>query len=111
MEKNELTRKYELVVIVDAKSTNEAKEVIRKEVTDVINKCGGKVINSQVWLEKHKLTFQIKKCSEGTYYVINFEGQSDIISKIRPILKLNEKILRFDFIKVEPKGTAEAVRA
>ena len=111
MEKNELTRKYELVVIVDAKSTNEAKEVIRKEVTDVINKRGGKVINSQVWLEKHKLTFQIKKCSEGTYYVINFEGQSDIISKIRPILKLNEKIPRFDFIKVEPKVTAEAVRA
>ncbi|MCK5012506.1 MAG: 30S ribosomal protein S6 [Candidatus Omnitrophica bacterium] len=111
MEKSELIRKYELVMIVDAKSTNEAKEAIRKEVTDVINKHGGKVINSQVWLEKHKLTFQIKKCSEGTYYVINFEGQSEIINKIRPSLKLNEKILRFDFIKVEPKATAEAARA
>ena len=72
MEKNELTRKYELVVIVDAKLTNEMKEAVRKEVTDTINKRGGKVINSQVWLEKHKLTFQIKKCNEGTYYLINF---------------------------------------
>ena len=107
MEKNELTRKYELVVIVDAKSTNEAKDAIRKEVTDVINSRGGKVINSQVWLEKHKLTFQIKKCSEGTYYVINFEGNSQIISRIRPSLKLDEKILRFDFIKIEPKVAAE----
>ena len=61
MEKNELVRKYELVVIVDAKLTNEVKEAVRKEVTDAINKHGGKVINSQVWLEKHKLTFQIKK--------------------------------------------------
>ena len=111
MEKNELTRKYELVAIVDAKSTNEAKESIRKEVTDLINKRGGKVINSQVWLEKHKLTFQIKKCSEGTYYVINFEGKSDIINKIRPNLKLNEKILRFDFIRIEPKVTAETALA
>jgi len=111
MEKNELTRKYELVVIVDAKLTNEAKESIRKEVTDVINKRGGKVINSQVWLEKHKLTFPIKKCSEGTYYLINFGGKSEIINKIRPILKLNEKILRFDYIRIEPKVAAETARA
>ena len=108
MEKNEVIRKYELVVIVDAKLTNEVKESIRKEVADAINKRGGKVINSQVWLEKHKLTFQIKKCDEGTYYVINFEGTSEIISKIRPTLKLNEKILRFDFIRVESKVTTEA---
>ena len=111
MEKNELTRKYELVVIVDAKSTNEAKEAIRKEVSDAITKRGGKVINSQVWLEKHKLTFQIKKCSEGTYYIINFEGASDIVEKVKPSLKLNEQILRFEFIKIESKVAAETVRA
>ena len=111
MEKNELIRKYELVVIVDAKLTSEEKESIRKESTDVINKHGGKVINSQVWLEKHKLTFQIKKCGEGTYYIINFEGEGEIIEKIRPSLKLNERILRFDFIKLESKATAEAGRA
>ena len=111
MEKNEITRKYELVMIVDAKLTNEAKESIRKGVTDVISKHGGKVINSQVWLEKHKFTFQIKKCSEGTYYVINFEGRTEIINKIRPSLKLNEKILRFDFIRLEPKATVETARA
>ncbi len=63
MDKNESVTKYELVVIVDAKLTNETKEVVRKEVADTINKHGGKVINSQVWLEKHKLTFLIKKCS------------------------------------------------
>jgi small subunit ribosomal protein S6 len=111
MEKNELTRKYELVVIVDAKLTNEVKETVRKEVADLIEKRGGKVINSQVWLEKHKFTFLIKKCSEGTYYIINFEGEGEIISKLKPKLKLNEKILRFDFIKVESKQKAEAVSA
>ena len=111
MEKSELVRKYELVVIVDAKLTNEAKETIRNEVTEEIVKRGGKVINSQVWLEKHKLTFQIKKCSEGTYYIINFEGASDIIEKVKTGLKLNEQILRFEFIKIEPKVTAQTVRA
>lgn len=111
MEKNELVRKYELIVIVDAKLTNEVKEAIRKEVTDEINKRDGKVINSQVWLEKQKLTFPIKKCSEGTYYIVNFEGASDIVENVKPHLKLNEQILRFEFIKLEPKVTAEAARA
>ena len=109
METNEQTRKYELVVIVDAKLTNEVKETVRKDVTDLVNKHGGKVINSQVWLEKHKLTFEIKKCSEGTYYIINFEGGSEVVEKVKPTLKLNEKILRFAFIKVESKGEPKAV--
>jgi ribosomal protein S6 len=34
-------RKYELVLIVDAKLTNESKEAIRKEVAEAINKHGG----------------------------------------------------------------------
>jgi ribosomal protein S6 len=111
MEKNELKRKYELVVIVDAKLTNEAKEAVRKDVTNAINRRGGKVINSQVWLEKHKLTFQIKKCGEGTYYVIYFEANGAAINKVKPILKLNEKILRFEFIKVGSKAVPEAAHA
>jgi len=104
MEKNEQKRKYELVVIVDAKLTNETKETVRKEVTDLVNKHGGKVINSQVWLEKHKFTFEIEKCTEGTYYIVNFEGGSDVVHKMKPSLKLNEKILRYIFIKIESKG-------
>ena len=109
MEKNEQKRKYELVVIVDAKLTNESKETVRKEVTDLVNKYGGKVINSQVWLEKHKFTFEIEKCTEGTYYIVNFESESDVVNKMKPALKLNEKILRFIFIKIESKGEPKGV--
>jgi len=115
MEMNEQKRKYELVVIVDAKLTNESKEIVRKEVTDLVNKFDGKVINSQVWLEKHKFTFEIEKCTDGTYYIINFEGGSDVVSNMKPLLKLNEKVLRYAFIrtdsKSEPKAAVEAVSA
>ncbi|MDP8212279.1 MAG: 30S ribosomal protein S6 [Candidatus Zapsychrus exili] len=95
MVKTELEKKYELVVIVDAKLTNEAKQSILQEVTDTIDKVGGKIINNEVWLEKQKFTAKIKKCLEGTYYLINFSAQRSAIAKIRSILRLNEKILRF----------------
>lgn len=101
MEKTIIARKYELVVIVDAKLLHEEKEAICKEAADIVTKGGGKVINSHVWLDKHKLTFRIKRCTEGTYYLINFEADAPCIENARSNLRLNEKILRFAIMKVE----------
>jgi small subunit ribosomal protein S6 len=111
MEKNELVAKYELVVIVDAKLTQDVKESIRKEVAEIISKHDGRVINSQVWLEKQRLTFQIKKCGEGTYYLVNFEAKPEAVENIHSLLKLNEMVLRFAVIKPEPKAALETVNA
>ncbi len=110
MENSKVVKKYELVLIVDAKLTSETKDALRKEVTELIDKNGGKVINSQVWLEKQKLTFEIKKCDEGTYYIFNVEGDNGLVEKMRPILKLNEKVLRFSFVKVGSKVSPETSR-
>ncbi len=96
-----MTNKYELVVIVNAALSDDEKEKILKQATDAIAKAGGKVINSQVWLEKQKLAFQINKSTEGVYYLINFEGESVVNEKLKDILKLNESILRHLIIKLK----------
>ena len=111
MEQNETIKKYEMVLIVDAQLNNDDKEAVRKEVTDTITKADAKVINSQVWLEKQKFTFDIKKCTEGTYYLINFDGRGDVVEKIQSKLRLNEKILRFAIMHNEAHTIAEAVVA
>ncbi|MBI3616920.1 MAG: 30S ribosomal protein S6 [Candidatus Omnitrophica bacterium] len=99
--KTETLRKYELMIIVDAKLANEEKETVRREATEIVTKAGGKIINSQIWLEKQKFSFAIKKCAEGTYYLINFEGEGAVIGPIRSDLRLNERILRFAVTKVD----------
>ena len=104
---SQLASKYELVFIVDGKLPNDAKESVRKDVAEAVNKYGGKVINSQVWIERHKFTFRIKKCTEGTYYLMNIEGDNEIVEKVKSGLTLNEKVLRFMFIKVEAKAAAK----
>lgn len=86
--------KYELVVIVDAANLQEEKENIIKDIIDTITKCEGKLINRHVWLEKNKFVFPIKKHWEGTYYILNFEGAAAGITKLRQLLKLNDKVLR-----------------
>ncbi|MCA9407666.1 MAG: 30S ribosomal protein S6 [Candidatus Omnitrophica bacterium] len=111
MVKTEVNQKYELVLIIDAKLSNEEKEAILKEAIESVKKGGGKVINSQTWLDKHKLTFQIKKRTEGTYYLISFEDAGSSIEKIKQPLRLNEKILRFSIMKSETvKPAKDAVK-
>ena len=92
--------RYELVVIIDASISQEEKEKIVKGAGDAIVKCEGNVINSQVWLDKHKFTFRMKKRTEGTYYLINFESVKSGLSKLRNALRLNENILRSLIVKV-----------
>ncbi|MBF0479477.1 MAG: 30S ribosomal protein S6 [Candidatus Omnitrophica bacterium] len=101
MENKGLFRKYELVTIIDAKLTNDQKEAICKEVVEILQKGNAKIINSQVWFEKHKFSFDIKRCKEGTYYLTNFEGPTLSIAQIRAALRLKEKVLRFAIIKIE----------
>ena len=93
--------KYEIMMILDAKVAQEEKDSIIKEVVDTIQKSGGKVINNQVWMEKHKLTFRIKKRTEGTYHLTNFESEGPNLIKIQTVLRLNERVLRFIIINVE----------
>lgn len=93
--------KYELVVVVDAALTQEQKESLLKEVTDAVTKFEGKVVNRQVWLDKHKFIFRMKGKSEGTYYLVNFEGAGAVAGKLREALRLNEKLLRCLITKTE----------
>lgn len=106
MGKDDLFKKYELVVIVDARLSAEEKKNVSKEISETISKAGGKVINTQLWLDKHKLAFSIKKATEGSYYLINFESATPAVEKIHAGLKLNEKILRFIIIHAQATPAA-----
>lgn len=100
---NALTRRYELMLIVDAHLGQEEKEVIFKEASQTVTNSGGRVLNAHVWLEKHKLTFPIKKYTDGTYYLVNYEAESSVNAAIRSELRLREQILRFAITRVESR--------
>ena len=108
MENKELINKYELVVIVDAKKTSEEKEAAIAGVKDVVTKAGATVHNSQVWLEKQKFAFEIKKNTDGTYYLINFDATGDMIEPIEVKLRLDEKILRYAITRNEARESADS---
>ena len=93
--------KYEFVYIVDAHASQSVKDEIAKQVADTAAKSEVKVVNSQVWLDKHKMSFPINKIWEGAYYMLNVEAKSSAINKMQSLLRINEQILRFLTIRQE----------
>jgi len=97
--------KYELVYIVDAHSAQGTKDEITKQVNDSLAKAEIKVVNSQLWLDRHKMSFPIQKIAEGTYYLLNLEAKTSSIAKLHTSLRLNEQILRFMTVRADaPKA-------
>ena len=96
--------RYELVYILDAHAAQSAKDEIVKQVNDAIAKSSVKVINSQVWLERHKMSFPLNKIWEGTYYMANLEAPGAAVNKLHGLLRINEQILRFLTVRVEPQS-------
>ena len=86
---------YELVYIVDAHASQSVKDDISKQVSDAAAKAGVKIINSQLWLERHKMSFPIKKVLDGAYYLLNIEAMTVAVNKLQALLRLNEQVLRF----------------
>jgi small subunit ribosomal protein S6 len=93
--------KYEFVYIIDAHAAQSSKDEITKQVADAAAKAEVKIVNSQIWLEKHRMSFPINKILEGTYYMLNLEAKSAAINKMQGILRINDQILRFLTIRQE----------
>jgi small subunit ribosomal protein S6 len=93
--------KYELVYIVNAHAPQGTKDEIAKQVADSLAKTEIKVINSQMWLDRHRMSFPIQKIGEGTYYLLSLEAKTSSIAKLQSSLRLNEQILRFITVKAD----------
>jgi small subunit ribosomal protein S6 len=93
--------KYEMIFIVDSRFSDAEKSDASKQVTDLVVKMGGKVLNSVVWIERQRMAFPINKAAEGTYYLFNIEMSGAEIARLRRELLINERILRFLIIRPE----------
>jgi small subunit ribosomal protein S6 len=85
---------YEAMFIIKPDLSKEDRKNLLDQINEVVTKFNGNVLQSNIWAEKRKLCFPIKKYQEGTYYLLNFKVDTSAIKEIRHAYKLNENILR-----------------
>ncbi len=85
--------KYEMLCILDAALTDEAKEALVKKLEDIVKDNGGTVENTDRWGVK-KLQYPINYKTEGYYVLMNFEAQPTLIVELKRVIGIQDGILR-----------------
>ena len=85
--------KYEMLYILDASLSDEAKEDIIKKVEDLVSKNGGVIEKTDRWGLK-KLQYPINYKSEGYYVLMTFEAAKTLIEEIKRVIGITDGVIR-----------------
>lgn len=85
--------KYEMLYILDAALSDEAKESIVKKFEDLVTTSGGTVESTDRWGVR-KLQYPINYKSEGYYVLMNFEAEKTLVVELKRIAGITDGIIR-----------------
>ena len=85
--------KYEMLFILDAALSDEAKDGIIQKLEDLVAKNGGKVEKTDRWGVK-KLQYPINYKSEGFYGLMTFEAPAPFVEEMKRVVGITDGIIR-----------------
>lgn len=85
--------KYEMLYILDATLSDEAKEVIIKKFEDLVKSNGGVIEKVDRWGTR-KLQYPINYKSEGYYVLMTFEAERSLVVEIKRIAGITDGVVR-----------------
>ena len=85
--------KYEMLYIIDAQLSDEAKEGLIKKFEDLVTNNGGVVESTDRWGVK-KLQYPINYKSEGYYVLMTFEAEKTLVVEIKRVIGITDGIIR-----------------
>ncbi len=85
--------KYEMLYILDASLSDEAKDGIIKKIEDLVTTNGGVIEKTDRWGLK-KLQYPINYKSEGFYVLTTFEAEKTLVVEIKRIVGITDGIIR-----------------
>ena len=85
--------KYEMLYIIDASLTDEAKEALIAKFESVVNDNGGKVEKVDKWGLK-KLVYPINYKTEGYYVLMTFTANTNQIAEIERVASITDGVIR-----------------
>ncbi len=95
-------RRYETLYIVNPNLADEDyKEAITK-FNSLIEKQKGIIVKVQEW-GKQRLAYEVKKLDKGSYVLMDYCGEPEITAELERALKLDERVLMFQTIKLADK--------
>jgi small subunit ribosomal protein S6 len=96
-------RHYEVMVILDPTLDERTVQPTLDSFLNVIRTSGGNVEKVEVW-GKRRLSFEIKKHTEGIYAVLDVNSEPDAVKELDRQLGLQESVLRTKVLRRDSAG-------
>ena len=91
--------KYESIIIVNPNVDEARLKALEEKFTGLINENGK--VESVENMGKKKLAYEIKKFTEGTYMLFNFESKPEAIAELERVYRITDDIIKFIVVKKE----------
>lgn len=91
--------KYESIVIVSPNVDEAGVKALEERFTGLINENGK--VESVENMGKRKLAYEIKKFSDATYLLFNFEAKPDSIMELERVYRITDEIIKFIVVRKE----------
>jgi small subunit ribosomal protein S6 len=103
-------RMYETIYIVQPDLGDDDIKALSAKVQDVIAKKNGELKRLEDWGSR-KLAYPIEKFSRGRYFYLRCDGDATLIAELERRLRLDDKVLRYQSVKLEKEVEAPAAAA
>jgi small subunit ribosomal protein S6 len=103
-------RYYETLYIINPNLSDEENSKVIAKFNDLVEKNKGMVIRVDEW-GKRTLAYEIKKFNKGCYVLLNYCGEGSIIAELERGMKLDERILQYQTVKLSDSVDPEELKA
>ena len=99
---------YETIFIINPNLGDEEYGEVLSKFRDLIDKSKGVIVKVDEW-GKQKLAYRLKKFDSGVYVLVDYCGDPGLIVELDRNLKLDERILKYQTVKLADKADPEAL--
>ena len=107
-----MNRMYETIFIVQPDLGDEELKGLSAKIQEIISSLKGDFKRLEDWGVR-KLAYPINKFIRGRYYYLRFDGDAPLIAELERRLRLDDKVVRYQSVKIESEtgAAAKAVEA
>jgi small subunit ribosomal protein S6 len=103
-------RMYETIIIVQPDLGDEELKALSTKIQEIIGTMKGEFQRLEDWGVR-KLAYPINKVTRGRYYYLRFDGDAPLIAELERRLRLDDKVVRYQSVKIEKDATAAMAAA
>jgi small subunit ribosomal protein S6 len=90
-------RKYEIMLILSAEADDTVIGGVTDRISQILSEGGGAVEKVDRW-GKRRLTYEIRRQSEGFYVIVQCQADPASIKELDRVLSLADEVIRFKVV-------------